>query len=124
MAIVSRSLGGEEDYARMRRFLVAIQPLVGSQIYATIGELNRWRWTDDDAEAIRHARLWFDEADDLVGFAWPAHEQIDVVVHVGHRELEETMLAWSEEYRQSNDGAGLTTSSWAYESDGTRQDVL
>ncbi len=123
MAIVSRSYAGEEDYARMRHFLVAIQPFVGTQVYATVGELDWWRWTADDAEAIRHARLWFDERDGLVGIAWPAQEQVDVVVHPNYRGLDEAMLAWSEEHRRGN-ATGTTMAAWAYESDTARQEVL
>lgn len=124
MTIVSRSYAGDEDYERLRRFLDALQPLVGSRVYATAGELDWWRWTDDDPDAIRHARLWFAERDDLVGFAWPAEEQVDIVVHPDHRALDEAMLAWSEEYRRGTDRTATTKSAWAFESDEARQDIL
>ena len=57
MAVTSRPLEGEEDYEALRRFVVEIQPRVGTRVYATVGDLDWWRWTDEDLQAIRQTRV-------------------------------------------------------------------
>ena len=57
LAVTSRPLEGEKDYEALRRFVVEIQPRVGTRVYATVGDLDWWRWTDEDLQAIRQTRV-------------------------------------------------------------------
>ena len=45
LGVTSRPLEGEEDYEALRRFVVEIQPRVGTRVYATVSDLDWWRWT-------------------------------------------------------------------------------
>src|SRR5207249_1147483 len=93
MAMQSRAYAGEDDYARMRRLLVDIYMAGGAPVYCTIGDLDMWRFTNDDPAAVALARLWFD-GDELIGFVWPGDDQVDMMVHPRHRAIEDEMLAW------------------------------
>ena len=108
MGVTSRPLESEEDFEARRRFLVAIRPRVGTRVYATVGELDWWRRTDEDPQAIRRARVWVDDQGEPVGFAWPGDDQVDLVVHADHRQLDDEMLSWAEEKRRRQAGAGST----------------
>jgi mycothiol synthase len=121
--ITSRQFEDEADYGRMRRLLTAIQPLVGTRVYCTIGEIDWWRFTDDDPDAaMRRARLWFD-GDDLVAFSWPDNEQIDFF-HPDYGFLQDEMLAWSVPDHRARHGAESTMTTFAFASDPVRQDHL
>ena len=122
--IASRPFMDEGDFARMRGLVVAIQPLVGTRIYGMVGELEWWRWTDEDPDAVRSTRLWLRADGGLVGFAWPGDDQVDLIVHPDHRELEAEMLVWAEDQRRHQADTGSKLTAWAYESDGPRKDLL
>ena len=120
----SRIVVDEDDYARLRRFLIAIQPLVGTRVYCTIGDLDWWRFTDEDPDAIRAVRLWLDAGGDVVGFAWPSDDQVDLVVHPDHRAVEAEMLAWAEVQRRAAREEPPTLTAWAFASDQPRLRLL
>lgn len=126
MSVTSRAYANEEDYDRLRRFLVAIQPLVETRLYCTVGDLDWWRWTEDDVEAIRRVRLWCDDGGEVVGFAWPSDRdvQVDLIVHPDHRRLDDEMLAWAEEDRRGRGEPASVLTAWAYDSDEARQATL
>ena len=122
--VTSRPLEGEEDYEALRRFVVEIQPRVGTQVYATVGDLDWRRSTDEDPQSIRQSRAWVNDHGEPVGFAWPGDDQVDVVVHPGHRQLDDEMLSWAEEERRRQAGAGSMLRGWAYEGGLGRQETL
>jgi len=124
MMIQSRAYASEEDYARMRRLLVDIYATGGAPVYCTIGDLDMWRFTDDDPAAVALARLWFD-GDELIGFTWPGDDQVDMMVHPRHRAIEEQMLAWAEQRSRAagpSDGARLRA--WSFARDEVRNMLL
>lgn len=106
MAVTSRPYAGEEDYARMRALLTDIYATGDPPVYCTVGDLDWWRYSDDDPEAAGLARLWFDGTGDLVGIAWPSGGspprggQADITSHPDYRAIEGEMLAWAEERRR------------------------
>lgn len=87
----------EADYARMRALLVATYREGGEPVYCTVGDLDWWRFTSSDPDAIRHAALWMDDDGQVVGWAWPQGNQVDMVSHPQHRNVEDEMLAWAEQ---------------------------
>jgi mycothiol synthase len=122
--ITSRQYQDEQDYARMRRLLTEIFRLGGAPVYCTLGDLDWWRGLEDDPNAVAKARLWLDSNENVVGFAWPAKEQVDILSHPGYREVEGDMLAWAEEQRRAtlngDTGDAATLTMWAYTQDGGR----
>ncbi len=66
----------------MRALTVEIYSLAGPPVYATVGDLDWWRSTEDDPDAILTARLWWD-AGRLVGVAWPADDQVGSTNNAG-----------------------------------------
>lgn len=109
MAITSRPYAGEADYARIRALLIDTYALGGPAVYCTIGDLDWWRYTDEDPESIRSARLWVEDAGAVVGVAWPKGDQVDALVHPRHRTIEDAMFAWAEGRRAAEAGAGERT---------------
>lgn len=122
MELTARSYRDEADYARMRALLVAIFAASGPPDYCSVGDLDWWRFTDDDPDAAARAQLWFAGPDALVGLAWPGREQVDLMVHPGYHTPETlaAMLAWAEGERRGRAGDGGESPSltvWAFTRD-------
>lgn len=121
-----RPFADEADYARMRALVAATCALGGPPVYATAGDLDWWRCSDDDPDAIRLAELWF-AGDDPIGIAWPADDWVDLIAHPHHRDAEAAMLAWAEARllrRAPADGEPPTLRAWAYSGDAARTALL
>jgi predicted N-acetyltransferase YhbS len=87
----------------------------GQPDYCTIGDLDWWRYTNEDPDAIRRARFWLNDRGNVVGFAWPSGDQLDYVLDPIHRDLEPEMITWAEtQIRRSGDHPSMT----AYANDG------
>ncbi|MDZ4719156.1 MAG: N-acetyltransferase [Roseiflexaceae bacterium] len=120
MAIISRQYANEQDYESMRvllRTCYARNPLV----YCTIGDLDWWRSAESNPDSFA-AQLWL-EGRQVVAFAWPSPNQIDIICHPDLRDLEEEILAWGEQWGRSTappDQQPLTFSSWAFTGDARR----
>src|SRR6476646_7647262 len=104
-----RPYADETDYARMRQLLVAIVASGDPRHYCTVGDLDWWRFTASDPEAVRGAQLWF-AGDDLIAFAWPG---VDIMAHPAHRAVEDAMLAWAEGQGAAEAASPRTCTAWA-----------
>lgn len=127
MNVVSRSYHGEADYGRMRSLLTEIYPLVAPRVDVTIGDLEWWRATDEDPNAVARARLWLANEERVVGIVWPSPEkrQVDLIVHPAYRAFEPAMFDWAESFigeRGSDDSASVTA--WSFTGDEPRQALL
>ena len=74
-----------------------------------------------------HIKLWFDDVGTLVAFAWPAADQVDLMVHPNHRQLERSALPQIEdEFRQSLTAESTSRAFhyWSYEQDHVRNTML
>jgi ribosomal protein S18 acetylase RimI-like enzyme len=69
----------------------------GPPVYCTVGDLDWWRYTDDDPTSFHHARLWMNGVGEVVGFAWLSGNRLDHVALPGYRDVEPEMVAWAEE---------------------------
>lgn len=69
--ITSRGYAGEADYKVIRTMLVESFALTGPPDYATVGDLDWWRFTYDDPDSVEAMRLWLDGIR-VVGVAWPS----------------------------------------------------
>jgi len=121
----NRPYAGEDNYARMRALLTAISALGGSAVYCTVGDLDWWRY-NDEPEAIALAQLWF-TGDLLVGVAWPKDDQVDLLTHPHHRDIEAGMMSWAERARRARADAGgeaLPLRTWTYDGDAPRTALL
>jgi predicted N-acetyltransferase YhbS len=127
MAIAARDYQGEEDYTRIRELLVQIYAIGGAPVYGTIGDLDWWRFTNADANAIATSRIWLDERGSAVGFSWLSGGQVDAMVHPHHPEIEEALFVWAEEQRAisgSDENEPLTMSTGVDETDEGRKAIL
>lgn len=125
MVYNSRPYRDEDDYARMRSLLVATYAAGGPPVYGTVGDLDWWRWTADDARIVGGVRLWFTHDGELIGFTWPGNAQVDVMAHPRHRTVEDGMLAWAEREeagRATTRAHELTV--WAFAGDSARTNLL
>jgi mycothiol synthase len=95
MSLVARQMEGEADYERARRMLIAYVGSGNEYHYCTIGDLDWWRFTSNDPAPLGAARIWLD-GDEAIGVAWPGGDQVDLLVHPDHRDLEDAMLDWAE----------------------------
>lgn len=127
MSVHSRAFSSEDDYSRMR-WLVAEHVARNRALnYATLGDLDWWRFPHDDQGEITSAHLWFDETDRLVAFAWPSGDQVDLITDADHTDLQDEMLTWAEEHRLRAGGEGddaPTLTAWAFEQDNGRSTLL
>lgn len=127
MSVHSRSFSTEHDYAEMRRLVSKHCAVKGPLNYATPGDLDWWRFPHDDQGEITSARLWFDDAERLIGFAWPSGNQVDLITDADHTDLQEEMFAWAEEHRLragGGDDEAPTLTAWAFEEDSARASLL
>ena len=131
MSIQSRSYQGEDDYQKMRRLLSEVCRLADGTVSApgdiSIGDLDWWRFADDDVSAIATAHLWLDENGNAVAMAWPILGQTEMVFHPDHPDLEEIIIAWAEEQRADitpGEGKGNTLKLPAFDGDTTRTEIL
>lgn len=93
-----RKYTGPADYEAMRGLLTSFAA-DGALPYATIGDLDWWRFCSVDPEKVE-AALWYDAAGALVGFIWPGGKQVDIFCRPDRRDVEAEMLAWSEAWRR------------------------
>ena len=123
MTITSRPYRDDHDYALMSQLVREIYRIHGPPVYCTAGDLDWWR-SDEPAPDMLAAQLWFDEQQ-LVGFAWPLDEQIDLISHPAAAHLEAEMLDWAEEGRRVALGTQKGTArAWAFLSDVARSQLL
>lgn len=110
----------------MRQFLLDSYVAQGSNFYIFAADLEWWIAGEDNPDAIYNSRLWFDDADNLIGFAWPGEGEVDLQSHPEHRDVERDMLAWAEEERRQvvDGGSPSTLSVWCYEQDQARYHLL
>ena len=123
--IQPRLFHSEADYAAMRGLLIAAgaDPLL--RAYCSVGDLEWWRATMHDGEAIlRRAPLWWEE-ERLIAFIWPSGANADLLVHPQHRELEPELLEWVEANLAAADGdAPHCVTTWAVTKDAVRVALL
>lgn len=126
----SRLFHSEADYDLMRRLLIQTYPLVSPPLNCLVGEIDWWRFTTNDPELMGKVRLWFDDAGALVAFVWPGSDQIEVLIHPDHRELERQMLPLAEaEFVQSLKADEVGSDArrfhvWSYQQDHVRNALL
>jgi hypothetical protein len=98
----SRLFQNEADYKLMQQLLIQTYPLESLPLNLHVGELDWWRATTNDPDVMHKVRLWFDELGTLVAFVWPGSDQVDVMIHPDHRDLEQQILLLAEaEFLQS-----------------------
>jgi ribosomal protein S18 acetylase RimI-like enzyme len=118
MSVVARQMAGEADYARARRMLIAYVASGNEYHYATVGDLDWWRFTSNDPAPLGAARIWL-AGDEAIGVAWPGGDQVDLLVHPDHRDIEDAMLDWAEaRHRERHAGEGETPPFTTYTFDG------
>lgn len=122
LTIRSRQLQDEDDYQAVRTLLQRIWHLEGPPDYCTVGDLDWWRFTEEDPSAIFHARIWID-GDEVVGFAWPSGERLDHVTLPSHRQLEPEMVRWAADI-VGGSGEYMSMSAFAYDSHEWREAPL
>ncbi|HYI14457.1 MAG TPA: GNAT family N-acetyltransferase [Thermomicrobiales bacterium] len=123
MTIESRQLENEDDYQAVRQLLQRIFATDGPPDNGTVGDLDWWRFTGEDPEAIWTSRIWLDESGTVVGFAWPSGDRLDHFSDPAYRNLEPEMVAWAEaQIRASGKHSSMTA--FANDSHGWRQEQL
>jgi ribosomal protein S18 acetylase RimI-like enzyme len=131
MSINSRGYQGEDDYQKIRAMLSDICRLAdgtgSSPGDVTVGDLDWWRFADDDQNAITTAYLWLDDAGNVVAMVWAPDEHTEIVVHPGHPELKEIAIAWAEEQWAGalpEEGTENKLNIWAFDEDEFRTEIL
>ena len=99
MQFSSRQYRDYTDLEKMRRFLIRARTRLGhSSGYFHVGDL-LWRlFSNGWFQPKRDIRLWFDTAENLVGFGWyySRFQAIDVQVFPHNIALTQEILAWGE----------------------------
>jgi ribosomal protein S18 acetylase RimI-like enzyme len=109
----------DDDYLPLLNFARDVTRLHGPPVYATAGELDWWRCIDPTIDGIYRARLWLD-GPQMVGFAYPTHGRVDMLVHPRYDFLIEPMLEWAEGDRLREAGPDSSFGAWCFTSDHAR----
>lgn len=119
MAVTNRPYGGEADYQRIRSFLIDAFWLEGFGTWWTVGDLDWWRFTEDDPEAFSAGHLWEAESGQVVAFALPNSDEVTLITHPEHRALDETLVDWAEAHRRAkaSDGPPVRIEIWSFDGD-------
>ena len=112
----------------MRRLLTEIVASGGGAHYCTVGDLDWWRYSPGaNPDPALQAQLWFAPDGTLIGIAWPAGTQVDLMAHPQYRTVEAEMLAWAESrWREMRSAkvASLKLTAWSYDGDAARIALL
>lgn len=100
----ARPFRNEADYGLMRRLVIDVLRRTAPPVYLTAGDLDWSRAVADD-ETLRQTHLWFD-GPNLVAFAWPEEDQVEIIIHPDYPALHETALAWAGEHYRVVDESG------------------
>lgn len=120
--VTARQLHDEDDYEAVRVMLQRLYALDGPPDYCTVGDLDWWRFTENDPAAIWRSRIWVDDGA-VMGFAWPSDDRLDYFALPSHRELECEMVSWAEDViRASGEHSSMTA--FAFDSHGGRHEQL
>lgn len=126
MTLTTRPWRDETDYQQMRQLLFTGYAQARPTAYATVGELDWWRCTDNPIAPESRCQLWFTAESALAGFAWLARNQVDLVTAHPYQALEPQILAWAEEQtrspQQEHQPARLTA--WSFRGDTQREAML
>lgn len=107
MTYTSRAYAGDADYALLRAFLSETWGLAGPPDYATVGDLDWWRYTSNLPDVMSGVGLWLDADGALAGFVWHEPGAATLFSHPRHRALELELLDWSEARERARGGATL-----------------
>ena len=97
----TRLFAGEDDYQGLRFLLADIYARQGPYVSCTLGELDWWRYTEHDPNAIDSMRLWLVNGE-IKAAGWPHSDSVDVFVHPDHRNLEDEVLEWAEQLTRAS----------------------
>jgi len=123
VVVTMRPYAGEADYAALRRLFDAAA--VGSPLhYGTAGDLDWWRFAHEDPAALRHAALWCAPDGTLLAFAWPEGDEVTILAHPAHRDLEGAALDWAEARAAAQSPPSPTFAAWGYDEDAPRVALL
>ncbi len=126
LTYTSRPYASEDDYALIRALLIDVYTIGGPPVGCSVGDLDWWRYTDEDPSVMAQVGLWF-AGGDLAGFAWPSGDQVAAIVHPRHRALADELLAWAERRRRDERADGeepVTFTAWAFDGDRERVAIL
>jgi ribosomal protein S18 acetylase RimI-like enzyme len=110
----------------MRGLLVRTEAHHGPLVYCHLGDLDWWRFTEADPDAVaRNALLCFGTGDALVAFAWQKDSQVDIMALPGHGSAEDELLDWAEaRFRAGTNSASAPFTAWSYTHDERRNQAL
>lgn len=122
----ARAYRDESDYAQMRALLKTIYARTGPPVYCAAGDLDWWRYTHSDPDAVRRVHLWFDDTGALAAFAWPTENQVDLMVHPDYSESNDRYIEWAEADHNSNPRRDPSKPFrvWSYAGDAARNRAL
>ena len=140
MQVAQRAYRDEQDYFRVRDFLIWLHGLNGNHHSWGLERWDYWihfvywrRRSDWQVDPSRDKgwepliRLWEIDDGTLVAVANPEeHADLHLQVHPDFRFLEDEMLAWGEEHlaEAASDGAGRRLTTEVFEFDALRQELL
>ncbi len=136
MTIKSRAYRGENDYQRIRDFLVETYGITKLHHNWGIERWDYWRYFVRPRRAELNmgqpwdgtdVHLWETEAGKLVGVTHPEDPgHAFLQIHPDYRHLEDEMATWAEQHLAipAKDGKGRVLNLWGYDYDAERHTVL
>jgi mycothiol synthase len=91
----------ENDYGAIRTMISKNYSVQGSSMYASVGGLDFCRFIlDDEPSGIFTSSLWKNDLNEVIGFAWPEEERIDIISLFKNKNIEDEILEWAENSRK------------------------
>lgn len=101
MRLFSRLCQPQEDYIKIKKLLREIISIDGPPFHGSAADLDFWTTILGNKDDLCSAKIWFNELNEVIGFAWPDDENIDVFIHPNYKPLITQVLTWTEKQNSS-----------------------
>lgn len=97
MRLFSRLCHPEEDYIKIKNLLREIILIDGPPLHGSTADLDFWTTILGNKNDLTVAKLWFNEFNDVIAFAWPDDdESIDIFIHPNYKSIIGQVVIWAE----------------------------
>ena len=121
--ITARPWAGPQDTEAIRALLRLRYWQQGPPSYPSASDFDYWLATTGNRAVPQGIQLWFD-GDQLVGYVWPADNELDCIVHPRTHAALPAMVAWADARLCANPSTSETLKAWCFAGDAPMEALL